>query len=233
MKICREQVAENHRRILEAAAKLFRERGFAGVGVDAIMREAGLTHGGFYGHFDSKEDLIAQACARDAEPVGARWKCAPDPLAALAAAYLSPEHCRDHGAGCLLAALGPEVARQSGPVRRVFTDYLRTVIDELAGLLPGKNPAARREKAIAVWSGLVGTIVLARVAGDPQLSDEIRTNGIAIFGRSPDPAPPAPTAPRSRRAPPSRDGRTRPSPDGRARTRNRRDKSGGRGKSAT
>src|SRR3954462_7824260 len=110
MKVSREQAALNRERILETAAQLFRERGFEGIGVADLMKEAGLTHGGFYGHFSSKEDLIAEASAlaltRSLAVLGKVGERGPgDPLSAVAGAYLTTRHRDNPGAGCLLAAL--------------------------------------------------------------------------------------------------------------------------------
>src|ERR1044072_1116956 len=126
MKVSREQAAGRRERMLEAAAQRFRERGFDGIGVADLMKEAGLTHGGFYGHFSSKEDLIAEACARASERSRERWKRlserAPgDPLAEIVRMYLTAKHRDSPGAGCLVAALGPDVARQGPAVRRAVT----------------------------------------------------------------------------------------------------------------
>src|SRR5688572_26849623 len=112
MKVSREQAALNRERILEVAAQLFRERGFDGIGVADLMKEAGLTHGGFYGHFSSKEELIAEASARALTSTFALLskqaeRGAGDPLSAVADTYLSSRHRDDPGTGCLLAALGP------------------------------------------------------------------------------------------------------------------------------
>jgi TetR/AcrR family transcriptional regulator, transcriptional repressor for nem operon len=114
MKVSREQAALNRERILEAAAQLFRERGFDGIGVADLMKQAGLTHGGFYGHFSSKEELIAEASARALTSTFALLseqaeRAAGDPLSAVASTYLSSRHRDDPGTGCLLAALGPDV----------------------------------------------------------------------------------------------------------------------------
>src|SRR5688572_31755633 len=114
MKVSREQAARNRERIVEAAAELFRERGFDGVGVADLMKEAGLTHGGFYGHFSSKDDLIAEASARALTGSLALWnkvaeRAPADPVSAVASAYLTSRHRDNPGAGCLLAALGPDV----------------------------------------------------------------------------------------------------------------------------
>src|SRR5213593_477266 len=112
MKVSRERAAQNRERILDAAARLFRERGFEGIGVADLMKTAGLTHGGFYGHFSSKEDLMAQACARALARSLEAWskraeRIPDDPLLSIAGGYLSSKHRDDPGAGCVLAALGP------------------------------------------------------------------------------------------------------------------------------
>src|SRR5690349_21965901 len=144
MKVSREQAAQNRERIVEIAAQLFRERGFEGIGVADLMNEAGLTHGGFYGHFSSKEDLIAEASARAFEGSLAVWcslaeRSPGDPLSAIARVYLSGEHRDSPGAGCLLAALGPEVSRQGKAVRRAVTDYVRSAFDLLMNVVPGRS----------------------------------------------------------------------------------------------
>ena len=156
MKVSREQAAQNRERIVEAAAQLFRERGFDGIGVADLMQEAGLTHGGFYGHFSSKEDLIAEASARALTRSLALWRnCAEgasgDPLSAGAGVYLTSKHRDNPGAGCLLAALGPDVSRQGPPVRRAVTGYVRAAVDLLTKLVPGKSGAARRSAPTRHW----------------------------------------------------------------------------------
>ena len=133
MKVTREQAAQNRERILDAAAQLFRERGFEGIGVADLMKEAGLTHGGFYGHFSSKDDLIAQASARELTRSLEHWsnfagRASDDPLSAVAGAYLTRSHRDNPGTGCVLAALGPDVSRQGPAVRRAVTDYVRSVV---------------------------------------------------------------------------------------------------------
>src|SRR5436309_12362099 len=111
MKVSREQAAQNRERIIEAAAQLFRERGFEGIGVADLMKKAGLTHGGFYGHFSSKDDLIAEASARAlagslALLSNVAERPSGDPLSTIASGYLTSKHRDDPGTGCLLAALG-------------------------------------------------------------------------------------------------------------------------------
>jgi TetR/AcrR family transcriptional regulator, transcriptional repressor for nem operon len=184
MKVSREQATYNRERIVEAAAQLFRERGFEGIGVADLMKEAGLTHGGFYGHFSSKEDLIAQASARALAHSLALWsklaeRAPGDPLSAIARVYLTHTHRDNPGAGCLLAALGPDVSRQGPGVRRAVTDYVRSALDFLAKLVPGKSKAARRQKAISTYATLVGAMVMARAVDDRTLSQEILDAGLA------------------------------------------------------
>src|ERR1700736_5911557 len=117
MRVSREQAAENRKRIVATAARMFRDKGFDGVGVDAIMRGAGLTHGGFYGHFRSKDDLAAQAVAHAlAQSVEKQGHFAD--LGDLVSAYLSERHCTDRANGCAMAALGADMARQGESVRR-------------------------------------------------------------------------------------------------------------------
>lgn len=178
MKVSREQAAENRERIIEVASRLFRERGLDGIGVADLMKGAGLTHGGFYGHFDSKEDLMALACARALERSLAKWKeqleTEPgDPLAAVTAPYLSAAHCNAPGQGCALAALGSEAARQGTPVRHALTAGMLPLIDLLTEIVPGESASARRQKAFAVFASMVGAVVLARDVDEPALADEI------------------------------------------------------------
>jgi TetR/AcrR family transcriptional regulator, transcriptional repressor for nem operon len=184
MKVSREQAAQNRERILDAAAQLFRERGFDGIGVADLMKEAGLTHGGFYGHFSSKDDLIAQASAHELTRSLAHWskvgdRASGDRLSAIAAAYLTSTHRDNPGAGCVLAALGPDVSRQGPAVRRSVTDYVRSVVDLLVKLVPGTSKAARRRKAISTYATVVGAMVLARAVDDRALSQEILDAGVA------------------------------------------------------
>ena len=184
MKVSREQAAQNRDRIVEAAAHRFRERGFAGIGVADLMKEVGLTHGGFYGHFSSKEDLMAEASVRALTGSVALWSKLAEhaprhPLSAIAGAYLTSRHRDNQGAGCLLAALGPDVSRQGPAVRRAVTDYVRATVDLLANLVPRKSKAARRQKAIITYATLVGAMVMARAVDDRALSQEFLDAGLA------------------------------------------------------
>ena len=178
MRVSRAEAAQNRERIIEVAAKLFRERGFDGVGVADLMKSAGLTHGGVYGHFASKEDLMAQACARAMEgSLGVLQQAAEhsgeNAFAAVATAYLSPAHRDQPNEGCVLAALGAEAARRGSPVRGAFTQGVRSVVDALTRLAPGKSKRLQRERALATVASMVGALVLARAVDDAELSDEV------------------------------------------------------------
>jgi TetR/AcrR family transcriptional repressor of nem operon len=184
MRVSREQSAANRHKILEVAGTLFRERGFDGTGVDDIMKRAGLTHGGFYGHFGSKDDLAAESCARVLHGAGwiERLTGTPTPsFGAAVRAYLTPRHRDNPGRGCLLAAVGSDVVRQPRSVRRAFTEGLLGRVEALRKLLPGRSAAARREKALATMAGLVGALILSRAVDDPALSDEILAAAAATF----------------------------------------------------
>ena len=172
MKVSKEQVADNRQRILDAAAKLFRERGFEGVTVAQIMAAAGLTHGAFYGHFGSKEDLIAQSFGHVLFPeAGAPGDGSS--IAEFAGAYLSAAHRDRPGNGCLFSTLGTEVARTTGVARHTMTQAMERRIETFSETAPGTTPEERRRAAIAGWAAMVGAMVLARIADDPALSDEI------------------------------------------------------------
>jgi TetR/AcrR family transcriptional regulator, transcriptional repressor for nem operon len=189
MRVSREQFAENRQRILEVAARRFREKGLEGIGVDGIMDEAGLTHGGFYGHFASKADLAEQACAaavgKSAEKWEAMARARPETgLAEIARSYLSKRHRDNPGGGCVFAALGGEVARRSDAVRATVTKGVQAQLGILERVAGGRSKSTRRKQAIATMSGLVGAMVLARLVDDPALSNEILTFTEAALGGS-------------------------------------------------
>ncbi len=175
MRVSKEKAAENRARILTEAARLFRERGLSGVGVDALTEAAGLTHGSLYSQFGSKERLAAEALehalARSAlvrRPEGDGGQA----IAELIERYLSPSHRDGPGQGCAMAALGCELPRQAPALRRVFTTALRDRVARLARLLPGRGKAPE-DRALALLSSLVGALILARAVEDEALSDQI------------------------------------------------------------
>ena len=172
MKVSREQVAEHRSRILAAAARLFRLRGFDDVTVAEVMKDAGLTHGAFYGYFPSKEALIAEA-------VGCALPPAPDsasprrPAAQYADGYLNVKHRDNRATSCLFSSLGTEAARGSAELRRSMTEAVRRRIGHLSAEAEGDTPREKRRAAIAAWSAMVGAMVLARIVDDEKLSKEI------------------------------------------------------------
>jgi len=172
MRVSREKAAENRERIVETASRMFRERGFEGVGVDAIMKRAGLTHGGFYGHFRSKDDLAAEAVTCALERGVENQGCYRN-LRDLVAGYLSERHCADRANGCAIAALGGDIVRQRDGVRRRLTAGVRVQLDRFTRLLKEGTAARRRKRAIATLAGMVGALTLARAVDDPALSKEI------------------------------------------------------------
>jgi len=185
VRVTRAQADAHRERILEVAGTLFRERGFDGIGVADIMKRAGLTHGGFYGHFESKDDLAAEITTRVLGREGwlERLTGRPDPsVTDVVRTYLSPRHRDDAGHGCLFAAVGSDVVRQPRPIRRAFTEGLRLRMEALRQVIPGRSAATRRQKAIATMAGLVGALILSRAVDDPKLSDEILEATSASLG---------------------------------------------------
>jgi TetR/AcrR family transcriptional regulator, transcriptional repressor for nem operon len=172
VKVSREQVAEHRVRILAAAARLFRQRGFDDVTVAEVMKDAGLTHGAFYGYFPSKEALIAEAVGQALPPAPDQAK--PRRAAAeFADGYLSVRHRDNRPTSCLFSSLGTEAARGSDDLRHRMTEAVRSRINHLSVEAEGDTPKEKRRAAIAAWSAMVGAMVLARLVDDETLSKEI------------------------------------------------------------
>jgi TetR/AcrR family transcriptional regulator, transcriptional repressor for nem operon len=169
-----------HERIVETAARAIRRTGYGGAGVAEIMKEAGLTHGGFYAHFDSREGMLAEAADRagaDGLAVLARVAEAAPPNQALEAmlrTYLSREHVEDVEAGCPVAALGSEMPRQAPKVRRAATRRIKEMIDLVARQSPDWGQPGAHERALVTLATALGALVLARAVDDPKLSDAVR-----------------------------------------------------------
>lgn len=175
MKVSRAQAEANRDRILDSAAQLFRERGVDGVGLNELMQAAGLTRGGFYGHFESKEDLVAQASRRALEANReSRRKLAERGLATWVQVYLSDAHCERVGEGCGLTALAADAARGAPALREVFGEGVEMFAAGLQALMPGATEAERREQALARMATLVGALLLGRAVADPAQSRELR-----------------------------------------------------------
>lgn len=175
MRYTSEETAEKHERILDAAGMLFRSKGLS-VNVRDIMAAAGLTHGAFYAHFESKDALIAEIAERCVGETAALIATAgdtPDPIATISNLYLSREH-RDHpGAGCVVAALGSELSRQTATFREGYTDKIEGIIDQISALTDADDPKVARKDAIRLYAQAVGALILARTVSRPDLSDEI------------------------------------------------------------
>jgi len=140
------------------------------------MKAAGLTHGGFYGHFKSKEDLFVQATGADSTALAAAWgeMARAGGLEAVAREYLNDKHCKGVGDGCLIAALGPEIARQPQGSRGDVTRHIKALVDALAPAAPGASEAERRRQAIAAYASWIGAMVIARISDDEAFSHEVR-----------------------------------------------------------
>lgn len=177
MRVSREKFAENRERILSVAGVLFRENGFDGVGVADIMKAAGLTHGGFYGHFSSKDELALEVSRKLIDKVERRWKEhiaeSPDrPLEALLDHYIHWRTVDDPGGSCVFATLIQEVSRSRGAMRAVFSDGLSVLVDTLADIVPGKTEDERRANAATTLSSMMGAVILARAVEDRALAEQ-------------------------------------------------------------
>ncbi len=168
-----------HERIVEVASRVIRRSGYDGTGVADIMKEAGLTHGGFYAHFESRNALLAEAGDRaGAEAVALAAQVAAaaprgQALQAMMQAYLSQEHIAAIETGCPVSALGSEMPRQAPEVRHAATVHIKEMIDLFARQLPDWGQPQAHEQAMAVVSALIGTAMLARAVDDPKLSQAL------------------------------------------------------------
>jgi TetR/AcrR family transcriptional repressor of nem operon len=179
MRVSKEKAAQNRHQILTAAARLFRENGIRATGVDSISRGAGLTHGAFYSQFATKEALAAEAIRLALSRWRRIWQRAADgkrkseAFRNIVAGYLSPQHRDSHGRGCVVAALGPSIARQPRKVRAAFTGELKEAVDFLAALVPGNDRSRRREEALAAFACMIGALILSRAVDDWRFSGQI------------------------------------------------------------
>jgi len=169
-----------HERIVETAARAIRRCGYGGTGVAEVMKEAGLTHGGFYAHFESREGMLAEAADRaGADTVAFLTRVAAEApaqqaLEAMIRSYLSKEHIDSAETGCAVAALGSEMPRQATKVRRAATRRIKEMIDLVARTLPDWGKPEAHEQALVTLSTALGALVLARAVDDPKLSDAVR-----------------------------------------------------------
>lgn len=205
MRYSREHKLETHARIVKKASVRLREKGAHGIGVADLMKDVGLTHGGFYAHFVSREALVIEAFVyamdRSTERLAKLAESTPPEkrLEVIVDSYLTSLHRDNPGHGCSLTALGAEIAREGPKTRKAFAAKLEQMIDMLAGQLPELPRKAARKQATAAIATMVGTLMLARIAGSGEFSDEILGAGRdAALGRTP---PPRATAKKSRSQP--------------------------------
>lgn len=183
MRYTKEHKQETHARIVRKASVRLREKGAHGIGVADLMKEAGLTHGGFYAHFDSREALVIEAFNYAMDRSTERWRTMAEQtppekrFAAIVDNYLSALHRDDPGHGCAITALGPDIARESTKTRRAFAAKLDEMIEMMADQLPELPRKAARSRAIAALSTMAGALVLSRVAGTGEFSEEILRAG--------------------------------------------------------
>lgn len=174
MRVSRVQAAENRESVINAASRLFRERGFDGIGLKDLMKGAGLTQGAFYKQFESKDDLAAQASSRALESAFRRWSAAAatnpkNPLGAVMAFYLSLEHRDERLDGCPVVALGSDAARQGTEVKASFEAGIKAHL-ELLGRLIGEADGAA-SKSMAILSTMIGAVTLSRAVNDSDLAE--------------------------------------------------------------
>ena len=202
MRYSREHKQETHDRIVRKASVRLREKGAHGIGVADLMKEAGLTHGGFYAHFDSRDALLIEAFSYAMDRSNEHWRkvteqTPPDKrLARIVESYLTPLHRDDPGHGCAITTLGAEIARESPKTRRAFAARLDRMIDLMADQIPGVPRKAARKRAIGTLATIRGALIMARIAGAGEASDEILSAGreAALSGLAPSKRPVRKTA---------------------------------------
>ena len=186
MRYSAQHKAQTHERLVKTAAKQFRRRGLQGIGIAKLMGGMGLTHGGFYAHFDNKNELVAAAArAIFSEAITAIESAAAaapkgHELAAIIGSYLSAGH-RDTTEGCLLPSLAGEMARQPRGVRKALTQAFAEYANTVAKYMPGPSDAERGSQAQLLFSGMAGTMMVARAVIDPQLSDALLAQGREFY----------------------------------------------------
>jgi len=179
MRYSKEHKQETHTRIVRKASVRLREKGAHGIGVADLMKEAGLTHGGFYAHFDSREALVIEAFNYAMDRSTERWRKMAEEtppekrFATIVESYLTALHRDDPGHGCAVPTLGPEIARESAKTRKAFAAKLDEMIEMMADQVPELPRRVARQQAIAALSTMAGALVLSRVAGSGEFSEEI------------------------------------------------------------
>ena len=187
MRYGKEHKEETHRKVVEAASRRFRKDGIEATGVVDLMADVGLTHGGFYAHFSSKETLVKEALSAASSKSRERLQRemdkahqeGRDPLESIVRSYLTALHRDRPDRGCSVAALGSEIARHPRKTREAFTEGLDKTLDIIASALPAAVTAQRKEKAYAIFSTMIGSLQLSRAVSDPAMSQAVIDAGIA------------------------------------------------------
>lgn len=173
------ETAETRERIIKSATSEFKQRGIVATGLADLMSAAGMTHGGFYRHFDSKEQLVTEACATASSSMLSRLKLliaqkqGRKSLKALAEFYLSPNHRDNPQSGCALAAIGSELARMDEQTRAVVTESFRCWVEVLKAQYSNSKPSESKKKALVAASTMLGALTLSRIVTDQELSQAI------------------------------------------------------------
>lgn len=179
MRVSRAQAKANRENVINVASKLFREHGFNGIGLSNLMKGAGLTQGGFYKQFSSKDDLIVKASASALENSNNRWADliagSSDPLRELLSFYLSAAHLQERAEGCVIASLAPDAARHSPELRQTFQSGIEGHLELLDGLVSAGAGEDARERSMVTLSTMVGALVMARAVDDEEMSNQFLT----------------------------------------------------------
>jgi TetR/AcrR family transcriptional repressor of nem operon len=185
-----EHKAQNHEKILSMAARSFREHGGDSSGIGTVMNKAGLTKGGFYRHFESKDDLLVEAVARAFDEMGKAMveiaKSAPEgqALRAIIEHYLSARHANSPGTGCVVSALGPELARRPLSVRKRIEASLEAYRERLLPFVPGETREEKLAKFAVLFPSMAGVLTMARVTSSPQRRERMLTEARNFFVKS-------------------------------------------------
>jgi AcrR family transcriptional regulator len=181
----------SHDRIVDVTSRAIRKSGYGGTGIADIMKQAGLTHGGFYAHFASREALLAEAADRaGAESVALAASIAANApagqaIAAMLQSYLSEAHVQSMELGCPIAALGSEMPRQCDEVRHAATRHIKAMVDLVARQSPDWGQPAAHEEALVTVATMVGTLLLARAVDDPKLSSNLLNAALKHYNATP------------------------------------------------
>ncbi|WP_328767143.1 TetR/AcrR family transcriptional regulator [Streptomyces sp. NBC_00286] len=179
----KEHKSETRRRIIETAGRRLKQDGIDGSGVSTLMKDAGLTNGAFYAHFESKDDLVATAIAEQlkvqAEDVVARAAPGRAGLEQIVRGYLSPRHRDSLGDGCPNAALLDEIGRCTDTTRQAYTDGVLVLVEGVAARMAPEDPSSARVKALSLLGLMAGTLQLSRALTDRQLAEKLLDQGVS------------------------------------------------------